>query len=79
MVRDYLVGPLPVGAKTAIKPLADIYHRGDIPFNARGLIQFADLATFLAKEVKPIMHAMEVSNTYFFLPRQSNFYDRADF
>lgn len=66
VVRDYLVGPLPVGAKTVIKPLADIYHRGDIPFNARGLIQFADLATFLAKEVKPIMHAMEVSNTYFF-------------
>lgn len=66
VVKDYLVGPLPVGAETMIKPLVDIYHRGDIPFNARGLLQFTDLATFLVKEVKPIMHAMEVSNTYLF-------------
>jgi primary-amine oxidase len=66
VVKDYLVGPLPVGIKTVIKPLVDIYHRGDIPFNARGLLQYTDLATFLAKELKPIMHAMEVSNTHVF-------------
>jgi primary-amine oxidase len=65
LVKDYLVGPLPVGATTVIKPLLDIYHRGEIPFNARGLTQFTDLPMFLAKEVKPIMHAMEV--TFFFV------------
>ena len=67
MVKDYLVGPLPVGIKTAIKPLLDIYHREDIPFNARGLLQWTDLSMFLAKEIKPLMHAMEVSNTHFIL------------
>ncbi|KIM38732.1 hypothetical protein M413DRAFT_447684 [Hebeloma cylindrosporum] len=59
VVKDYLVGPLPVGVNTVIKPLVDIYHREDIPFNARGLMQFSELPKFLAKEVKPIMHVME--------------------
>lgn len=66
MIKNYLVGPLPVGVKTVIKPLVDIYHRGDIPFNARGLAQFTELPLFLAKEVKPIMHVMEVSNAHLF-------------
>jgi len=68
VVKDYLVGPLPVGVKTAIKPLLDIYHREDIPFNARALFQLADLSIFLAKEIKPLMHAMEVSDAHLILP-----------
>jgi primary-amine oxidase len=35
-VKDYLVGPLPVGPQTVIRRLTDIYHRPDIPYAARG-------------------------------------------
>ncbi|EEB97825.1 hypothetical protein MPER_02779, partial [Moniliophthora perniciosa FA553] len=35
IIKDYLVGPLPVGSKTTMRELTEIYHR-DIPFNARG-------------------------------------------
>ncbi|KAK7031010.1 hypothetical protein VNI00_013800 [Paramarasmius palmivorus] len=41
VINDYLVGPLPVGPQTTMRPLTEIYHR-DIPYNARG---FIDLVT----------------------------------
>ena len=59
-VVDYLVGPLPVGPRTAIRPLKEIYHRDDIPFNARGFGGIEELSFFLAQAVAPIAHAMEV-------------------
>jgi primary-amine oxidase len=61
VVMDYLVGPLPVGPRTTIRPLKEIYHREDIPFNARGFGDIEELPLFLAREVAPIAHAMEVS------------------
>ena len=61
VVVDYLVGPLPVGPRTAIRPLKEIYHREDIPFNARGFGDIEEIPLFLAREVAPIAHAMEVS------------------
>ena len=61
VVMDYLVGPLPVGPRTTIRPLKEIYHREDIPFNARGFGDIEELPLFLAREVAPIAHAMEVN------------------
>lgn len=34
-VRNYLVGPLPIGPHTNLAPLTDIYHVDPIPYNAR--------------------------------------------
>lgn len=59
-IKDYLVGPLPIGPRTKIRPLVDIYHRKTIPFNAYGIAQLADLPKFVAREVSPIASAMEV-------------------
>ena len=60
-VVDYLVGPLPVGPRTTIRPLMEIYHRDDIPFNARGFSDIEELSRFLALATAPIANAMEVS------------------
>ena len=54
-------GPLPVGPRTAIRPLKEIYHREDIPYNARSFGDIGELLLFLARELAPIAHAMEVS------------------
>ncbi|KAJ3512039.1 hypothetical protein NLJ89_g3755 [Agrocybe chaxingu] len=59
VIKDYLVGPLPITSRTTIRPLVEIYHREDIPFNARGLSQLNELPEFLAKAVAPIASAME--------------------
>ena len=61
-VMDYLVGPLPMGPQTAIRPLKDskICHRKDIPFDARSLGDIEELPLFLAREVGLIAQAMEV-------------------
>jgi primary-amine oxidase len=49
VVKDYLVGPLPIGDETTLKELTEIYHREDIPFNARGFgdTPFGDLPYLL--------------------------------
>ena len=59
-VVDYLVGPLPVGPRTTIRPLKEIYHRDDIPFNARGFSDINEISSFLALETAPIAYVMEV-------------------
>ena len=60
-VMDYLVGPLPVGPRTSIRPLKEIYHRDDIPFNARGVVDIDEISVFLTREVAPFAHVIEVS------------------
>ena len=60
-VVDYLVGPLPVGPQTAIRPLKEIYHRDDIPFNARGFANIDEISGFLVRETAPFAYVMEVS------------------
>ena len=60
VVVDYLVGPLPVGPRTTIRPLKEIYHRDDIPFNARGFSNIDEISSFLAVETAPIAYVMEV-------------------
>ena len=59
-VMDYLVGALPMGPQTAIRPLKKICHREGIPFDARSLGDIEELPLFLAREVAPIAHVMEV-------------------
>ena len=59
-VVDYLVGPLPVGPRTTMRPLKEIYHRDDIPFNARGFADIEEISRFLATETAPFAYVMEV-------------------
>ena len=63
VVVDYLVGPLPVGPRTTIRPLKEIYHRDDIPFNARGFSNLDEISSFLALETAPIAYVMEVCSS----------------
>ncbi|KIY43143.1 amine oxidase catalytic domain-containing protein [Fistulina hepatica ATCC 64428] len=42
LVKDYLVGPLPISSATTIRHLTEIYHRDTIPFNARGYVTVDD-------------------------------------
>lgn len=62
VVRDYLVGPLPIRSETRIRVLDEIYHRedGDIPFNARGVSHLDEMSVVLAKLNEPITHIMQV-------------------
>ncbi|KAE9393097.1 amine oxidase catalytic domain-containing protein [Gymnopus androsaceus JB14] len=56
-IRDYLVGPLPVGNDTTMKPL-DIYHSHDIPFNARGYVnpnESQSIWSFITPELSDAM------------------------
>ncbi|KAL0576592.1 hypothetical protein V5O48_005385 [Marasmius crinis-equi] len=50
-VKDYLVGPLPVGDGTKMEELTDIYHR-DIPHHARGFVTVRELYDAM-KAIKP--------------------------
>ncbi|TFK32677.1 amine oxidase catalytic domain-containing protein [Crucibulum laeve] len=58
-IKDYLVGPMPVSSKTTMRPLTEIYHRDEIPFNAYGFASISELQHFLAQLVEPLGDAME--------------------
>ncbi|PBK93948.1 amine oxidase catalytic domain-containing protein [Armillaria gallica] len=49
VIKDYLVGPLPIGPETTMKPLANIYHREDIPFHAGGYATGSELSLVVSK------------------------------
>ncbi|KAI0319519.1 amine oxidase catalytic domain-containing protein [Amylostereum chailletii] len=61
VIRDYLVGPLPIGPKASIRQLAEIYngHGGEIPFNARGFTNIEELTPVLAQYMIPLKHITE--------------------
>ncbi|EMD39459.1 hypothetical protein CERSUDRAFT_91968 [Gelatoporia subvermispora B] len=60
VVRDYLVGPLPVGEDTTMRPLTEIYHRPDIPYNARGYtVPFSELSPLLLRIMTPLAEATQ--------------------
>jgi primary-amine oxidase len=68
VVKDYLVGPLPIGPSTRMEHLTEIYHLDAIPHNARGF----DLRDWTAPEIfekmaAPIMDAYQVIRTILFL------------
>lgn len=58
IVKDYLVGPLPVSSYTSMKELTEIYHR-DIPYNARGG-SFTEIGQLLRKIMAPLAEATKV-------------------
>ena len=62
VIKDYLVGPLPIGDKTALKELTEIYHRDDIPFNARGFGSnpFSELPYLLSSYMPRLAHVTQV-------------------
>ncbi|KAG7097492.1 hypothetical protein E1B28_004834 [Marasmius oreades] len=56
-VKDYLVGPLPIGngSATTIRELNEIYHLSRIPYNARGMvngIEFSDAWKLIYGELR---------------------------
>ncbi|KAF9477828.1 amine oxidase catalytic domain-containing protein [Pholiota conissans] len=59
VVKDYLVGPLPIGSATKMRPLTEIYHRADIPFNARGLSTIGEMTLVLAQQMAPISDILQ--------------------
>ncbi|KAH7926787.1 amine oxidase catalytic domain-containing protein [Leucogyrophana mollusca] len=60
MVKDYLVGPLPISSTTRMKPLTDIYHTEDIPFNARGFdARDWTVPQFFSKMAAPLAEAFK--------------------
>ncbi|KAI0659027.1 amine oxidase catalytic domain-containing protein [Cubamyces menziesii] len=58
-VMDYLVGPLPVGEKTKMRALTEIYHRPSIPYNARGFTTLGELTPLLAQLMPPLADVTE--------------------
>jgi primary-amine oxidase len=68
VVKDYLVGPLPIGSSTRMRPLTEIYHLDAIPHNARAF----DTRDWTAPEIfdkmaAPLMEAYEVTHASLFL------------
>ncbi|PSS37788.1 hypothetical protein PHLCEN_2v389 [Hermanssonia centrifuga] len=62
VIREYLVGPLDVREDMTIKRLTEIYHREEIPFNARAYTKPAELAPFLASIMTPLAEVTLVRN-----------------
>ena len=60
-VQDYLVGPLPLGPATTMRPLKEVYHIDPIPYNARGFGSYNELAPLLLKVMPELSEATEVS------------------
>lgn len=60
VIKDYLVGPLPIGPHTTMKQLTEIYHRADIPHNARGYATATELSRLLSTIAPPLEEAMLV-------------------
>ncbi|KAJ3833550.1 copper amine oxidase [Lentinula raphanica] len=42
-IMNYIVGPLPIDEGTTMRPLTEIYHESEIPFNARGFVNIEEL------------------------------------
>lgn len=59
VVMDYLVGPLPIGKHTTMRRLTEIYHRDDIPYNARGF-DHKDHTDFLSRIIPQFSQSIQV-------------------
>ncbi|KAF8187204.1 copper amine oxidase [Pholiota molesta] len=59
VVKDYLVGPLPISRATRMRELTEIYHTQNIPFNARGVAQLEELSIVLAKLMEPMADVLQ--------------------
>lgn len=59
VVRDYLVGPLPISKSTQMTQLREQYHEPDVPYHARGIYTTADgrsVGQFLKRVMTPLKH-----------------------
>ncbi|PSR74267.1 hypothetical protein PHLCEN_2v10011 [Hermanssonia centrifuga] len=54
VIKDYLVGPLPLGDETSMRELTEIYHRNEIPYNARSFVIPSELTPLLVKIMPPL-------------------------
>ncbi|KAG1906828.1 amine oxidase catalytic domain-containing protein [Suillus fuscotomentosus] len=62
VIRDYLVGPLPVTPATEMTHLANIYHTETLPYNARGYDALDwNLPEIHTKIAAPLMDAYKAS------------------
>ncbi|KAF6751012.1 amine oxidase catalytic domain-containing protein [Ephemerocybe angulata] len=59
VTRDYVVGPLPTSSKTKLRRLTEIYHRPEIPFNARGISDLVALEEAIGKAIAPMSEAID--------------------
>ncbi|KAI5825435.1 amine oxidase catalytic domain-containing protein [Schizophyllum commune Tattone D] len=57
-VKIYLLGPLPISEETSMRELTEIYHRPDVPFNARGYLTGNELPELLGRITPPLADAM---------------------
>ncbi|KAG1735034.1 amine oxidase catalytic domain-containing protein [Suillus lakei] len=63
VIRDYLVGPLPVTPVTEMTPLTEIYHTETLPYNARGYDALDwNLPEINTKIAAPLMDAYKASH-----------------
>ncbi|KAG2357950.1 copper amine oxidase [Suillus spraguei] len=63
VIRDYLVGPLPVTLATEITHLTEIYHTETLPYNARGYDSLDwNLPEINTKIAAPLMDAYKASH-----------------
>ncbi|EAU82653.2 copper amine oxidase [Coprinopsis cinerea okayama7 len=60
-VGNFLVGPLPISEATEIRPLTEIYHNYEVPFNARALVdlEMAEERDYFIKAAAPLAEAVK--------------------
>jgi primary-amine oxidase len=68
IVKEYLVGPLPVSAQTEMRELRITSYPDGIPFNARGFFLNKEFGQFLGRITVPLREAMKVSVMSFLSP-----------
>jgi primary-amine oxidase len=62
VIKDYLVGPIPVSARTEMRELMNKRHRDGIPYNARGyIVDDKELHQFIGRVMSPLVNATKVS------------------
>jgi primary-amine oxidase len=67
VIKEYLVGPLPVGPTTQMSELKGIYHRGDIPYNARVTVPATELAQLAGGFMHQMAEVTQVGDTLLYL------------
>lgn len=66
VIRDYLVGPLPVTPTTEITHLTEIYHTETLPYNARGYDALDwNVPEIYTKIAAPLFDAYKASRSFF--------------
>jgi primary-amine oxidase len=65
VTKDYLVGPLPLGRGASMRELTEIYHREDIPFNARGFAIPTELSLLLTSYMPRLVEVTQVRKVLF--------------